>query len=64
MKMWISYDEVHWDEVKSIKEMLDICYKNGNRELMFKLQDSENEYITVSSDDIFVTMLKKETEEN
>ena len=63
MKMWISYDEAHWDEVKSIREMLDICYKNNNRELTFKLQDSENEYITISSDDIFVTMLKKETEE-
>lgn len=62
MKMWISYDEETWDEVQSIKEMLDICYKNNNRELQFKLQDSDNEFIVVSSDDIFVTYLKKEAE--
>ena len=62
MRMWISYDEEHWDEVKSIKEMLDIFYKNNNRELQFKLQDSDNEYIVVSSDDIYVTYLKKESE--
>ena len=62
MKMWISYDEETWDEVQSIKEMLDICYKNNNRELQFKLQDSDNEFIVVSSDDIFVTYLKKESD--
>lgn len=66
MKMYMSYDdEVTWDEVKTIKEMLDIAYKNDNREFILKLQDSENEFITLSSDDIYATYLKeskKETE--
>ena len=65
MKMWMSYDdEVTWDEVKTIKEMLDIAYKNDNREFILKLQDSDNEFITVSSDDIYATYLKENKKES
>ena len=61
MKMWMSYDDGdNWDEVKTIKEMLDIAFKNDNREFTLKLQDSDNEYITLSSDDIYATYNKKE----
>ena len=64
MKMYMSYDdEVTWDEVKTIKEMLDIAYKNDNREFILKLQDSENEFITLSSDDIYATYLKENKKE-
>ena len=63
MKMWMSYDdEESWDEVKSIKEMLDIAYKNNNREFILKLEDSDSEYITISSDDIYATFNKKEND--
>lgn len=65
MKMYMSYDdEVTWDEVKTIKEMLDIAYKNDNREFILKLQDSENEFITLSSDDIYATYLKENKKED
>ena len=64
MRMYMSYDdEVTWDEVKTIKEMLDIAYKNDNREFILKLQDSDNEFITLSSDDIYATYLKEKEKE-
>ena len=64
MKMYMSYDdEVTWDEVQTIKEMLDIAYKNDNREFILKLQDSENEFVTLSSDDIYATYLKENKKE-
>ena len=65
MKMWISYDdEEHWDEVKSIKEMLDIGFKNDNREFILKLQDSDEVFITISSDDIYATYNKDNNEKD
>lgn len=61
MKMYMSYDdEVTWDEVKSIKDMLDIGFKNNNREFILKFQDSDDVFITMSSDDVYATYNKKE----
>lgn len=61
MRMWMSYDdEETWDEVKSIKDMLDIGFKNNNREFILKFQDSDDVFITMSSDDVYATYNKKE----
>lgn len=63
MRMWMSYDdEETWDEVKSIKEMLDIGFKNNNREFILKFQDSDDVFITMSSDDVYATYNKKEND--
>jgi len=61
MRMWMSYDdEETWDEVKSIKDMLDIGFKNNNREFILKFQDNDDVFITMSSDDVYATYNKKE----
>ena len=63
MRMWMSYDdEETWDEVKSIKDMLDIGFKNNNREFILKFQDSDDVFITMSSDDVYATYNKKEND--
>lgn len=63
MRMWMSYDdEETWDEVKSIKDMLDIGFKNNNREFILKFQDNDDVFITMSSDDVYATYNKKEND--
>ena len=63
MRMWMSYDEEEtWEEVKSIKDMLDIGFKNNNREFILKFQDNDDVFITTSSDDVYATYNKKEND--